>query len=309
MPRPDRSDVPRVVFAGSGTPLKKVLDAVTRLPGIEFTKVYTDVERHPEIAEKARRSGAAVYEIERMRDPRELERLRAEPYDWLFSVNSTLILSKDVLATARRGALNMHPGRLPDYAGLHTHQWAIRNDERRFAATLHWMEANVDTGPIAYVQEVEISPRDTGLSLFMKCLDAGTEVTVRALTEISRGQDPPRTPQDLSRRRLYRHRDALDGRIRWNAGARSVHNFVRAASYGPFRSPTYEPETSFRGRTLLVRKTELSEEPGGASGTIVEIASDGILVSCGDGRCVKVLSVALPEARVSLAEAVSELLH
>jgi len=248
-----------------------------------------------------------VNEIERLRSPGELERLESEEYDWLFSVNSTLILSREVLDTARRGALNMHPGRLPDYAGLHTHQWAIRNDEKRFAATLHWMEAGVDTGPVAYVQEIEISPRDTGLSLFMKCLNAGTAVTVRAINEIARGQVPPRMPQDLSRRRLYRHRDALDGKIDWNAGSRSVHDFVRAANYGPFKSPTYVPETTIRGRVFFVQRTEVTDESGGAAGGIIQILPDGILVSCGDGCCVKILSIALPDAPVTLAEAVREL--
>src|SRR5712692_6385946 len=47
--------------------------------------------------------------------------------DWLLSVNNTAILPGRLLAMCRHGALNLHPGLLPEYAGLHTHQWAIRN--------------------------------------------------------------------------------------------------------------------------------------------------------------------------------------
>ena len=41
-------------------------------------------------------------------------------------------------------------GRLPDFAGLYTVQWAIRLGESATAATAHLMTATVDAGDVIY---------------------------------------------------------------------------------------------------------------------------------------------------------------
>ena len=67
---------------------------------------------------------------------------------WLINVNSTMIIPAEVLALFEGRSLNFHPGLLPEYAGLHTHQWAIRNGEREFGVTVHRMEQKIDAGAI-----------------------------------------------------------------------------------------------------------------------------------------------------------------
>ena len=39
----------------------------------------------------------------------------------------------------------------PEYAGLNAPSWAIYNGEPAHGVTLHWMEAAIDTGPIAWI--------------------------------------------------------------------------------------------------------------------------------------------------------------
>jgi hypothetical protein len=59
------------------------------------------------------------------------------------------ILPARLLAVPRYGTLNAHPSLLPDYRGLDPIPWALH--ERRFdriGATLHLVDAGVDTGPI-----------------------------------------------------------------------------------------------------------------------------------------------------------------
>ena len=60
---------------------------------------------------------------------------------------------------------NLHPGPLPQYAGLNVPSWAIYNGEVTHGVSLHRMDSGIDTGPIAYQASVLIGPRDTGLSL------------------------------------------------------------------------------------------------------------------------------------------------
>ena len=61
------------------------------------------------------------------------------PKPWLISVNSTAIIGRAVLARFDGRAVNIHPGRLPDFGGLYAVQWAIRLGESATAATAHFM--------------------------------------------------------------------------------------------------------------------------------------------------------------------------
>src|SRR6266404_5698950 len=60
----------------------------------------------------------------------------------------------------------------------------------------------------------------------------------RIIAQITRGESLTDVPQDLARRRLYRHRDALDGRIDWNESAVRITDFTRTGNYEPFASPS-----------------------------------------------------------------------
>lgn len=65
------------------------------------------------------------------------------PEPWLICMNSTAIISRTVLECFGGRAVNIHPGRLPDFAGLYTVQWAIRLGETATAATAHFMTETV----------------------------------------------------------------------------------------------------------------------------------------------------------------------
>src|SRR5262245_31593611 len=83
--------------------------------------------------------------------------------DWLLNVNSTIKFSRAILNQFYRGALNLHPGPLPQYAGVHVEQWAIRNMESLFGATIHLMDEGIDTGPVVAQGRFNISENDTAL--------------------------------------------------------------------------------------------------------------------------------------------------
>ena len=61
--------------------------------------------------------------------------------------------ASDVLEAPRIGSFNLHPGPLPEYAGLNAPSWAIYHGEQEHRVTLHWLDAGIDTGPIAYGAE------------------------------------------------------------------------------------------------------------------------------------------------------------
>ncbi len=52
--------------------------------------------------------------------------------------------------------INFHPGPLPEMRGRNLAYYAIMNSMKEFGATLHYMDANFDTGPIIEVRRFPI---------------------------------------------------------------------------------------------------------------------------------------------------------
>ena len=170
----------------------------------------------------------------------------------MINAYGTVILPRSVLRLFPGRALNVHPGPLPEYGGLHMNQWALRNGETRFGATIHLMDERVDAGAIVRQAWFDIAPADTGLSLFLKTQQVATDLLREVLGDIMAGRPLRAVPQDLTRLRVYRHAEALDGRIDWCWPARQIVDFVRAGNYRPFASPTYTAYVEVAGARIEI---------------------------------------------------------
>lgn len=268
--------------------------AASRLGGVildsgegEIAAVFTDTAHDGLLADFARRNGVEVHPSSSLREIAIGERLDALRANWLINVLSGVILPARVLDRFPRRALNLHTGPLPEYAGIHVHQWGIRNGETTFAVTVHHMEAGVDTGPIVAARSFAITPTDTGLSLFRKVVREGSGLFAEILEDILAGRELPAAPQDLGKRRYYRHRDALDGRVDWRWNARQVVDFVRAGNYWPFASPTYtaflEPAV---GEPVELLRAREAGPAGRGPGEVIALGDEGPRVACGEGSVV-----------------------
>ena len=63
----------------------------------------------------------------------DLKRLNVEV---LLNVHSLHLVASEVLGAPSLGSFNVHPGPLPEYAGLNAAGWAIANGETEFGTTL-----------------------------------------------------------------------------------------------------------------------------------------------------------------------------
>ncbi len=87
--------------------------------------------------------------------------------DYVISIHFPYIVPQNVLSIPRYGILNLHPAYLPYNRGWHTPTWAIL-DDTPIGATLHFMDADVDTGDILHQKIVHITPHDTANSLYQR---------------------------------------------------------------------------------------------------------------------------------------------
>ena len=284
----------RFVLVGDGHPAAGTLRHLLTM-GAEVEQVFATAgqENRGQLTRLCGDAGISLEDSELLTGDGGREAIRG-PVDWLVNVNSTVILPAEVLSIPSAGALNMHPGLLPEYAGLHTHQWAIRRGASEFGVTVHEMVPSVDAGDIIARRTFPIAPDETGLSLYLKCMEEGARAMREVIEDILAGRPLDRTPQDLIRRTLYRHRDALEGAVDWTRPAEEVERFVRAGSYAPLQSPSYSP-TIVRphGPDILIDSVTVLEDAPAESWMPGEVVhtGQGPAVVCGDGMRLQLVKI------------------
>ncbi len=226
------------------------------------------------------------FDSTRINDAPSMERLNFLAPDLIVNFNSTVLFSKDLLGVPRHGAINFHPGPLPEYAGLFVNQWAIINGEAEFGAAIVFMDQGIDTGPIIAENRFPIEEKNTGLTLYAKAVREGAILLDNVIEGFLEGGPIVAKPQDLSRRTYYAKNLLQSGDVDFSLPRRDIVNFVRALSYRPFISPTYQPVVSFHGKTVEIISAQASRSAMGTgrkAGTILDIGEKGILVMAGDG--------------------------
>ena len=131
-----------------------------------------------------------------------LPRLRAMAPDFIFSFYYRRMLPPEVLASAKRGAYNMHGSLLPKYRGRSPVNWAVLMGETQTGATLHEMVAKPDAGRIVDQEAVPIGPDDTAVEVFRRVSAAAETVMRRSIGPLLAGKARLR-PNDVTQGSYY----------------------------------------------------------------------------------------------------------
>ncbi len=70
------------------------------------------------------------------------------------------ILTPGLVARYAGRMMNIHPSLLPRFRGLHTHQRALEAGEREHGASVHFVTAELDGGPLIIQARVPVLPDD-----------------------------------------------------------------------------------------------------------------------------------------------------
>lgn len=84
--------------------------------------------------------------------------------------------------------LNIHPSLLPAFTGLHTHERALATGVRYHGATVHFVTAELDVGPIVDQAVVPVYPDDTEHSLGARVLEQEHIIYPRAVRHFVEGR-------------------------------------------------------------------------------------------------------------------------
>jgi phosphoribosylglycinamide formyltransferase-1 len=183
-----------VLASGRGSNLQALIDAQKRGElGGEVVVVLSNVES-AQALERARRAGIpAVFRDHRGRRREEYDAevasiLRAHGVEVVCLAGYMRLLSPAFVHAFEGRILNVHPALLPAFPGLHAPRQALEHGAKVSGATVHLVDAGLDSGPIILQEAVRVLSTDTEETLAARILEAEHRIYPRAVRALVEGR-------------------------------------------------------------------------------------------------------------------------
>ncbi|MCR5150472.1 MAG: methionyl-tRNA formyltransferase [Clostridiales bacterium] len=193
------------------------------------------------------------------------------------------ILPGNILEMPKFGCVNIHASLLPNLRGAAPIQWSIINGLSVTGVTAMQMDEGLDTGDIILQKECVIDIDDNSETLFEKLSVLGAKALEDAIHLIERGE-VKRKKQDDKNSSYAPVLSKDNSIIDWSLTALQVHNLIRGLNPWPGAVSFID------GKKIKIIKACLSQAAGGKPGQIME-KNKKLVVSCGDGQCIEILSI------------------
>ena len=174
-----------VLVSGEGTNLQALIDA-----GLPIVAVASNAGGARAL-ERAEQAGiaAAAFELD---DYAEREARDAAMAEWLESHGVELVVCAGYMHLLRRCFLQRFPGRvvnthsapLPDFPGPHPIHDVLAAGVSETAATVHYVDGGIDTGPVIAAERVPVLPGDTTDSLRARVQEAEHRLLPEVVREL-----------------------------------------------------------------------------------------------------------------------------
>ncbi|HTF85289.1 MAG TPA: methionyl-tRNA formyltransferase [Cellvibrio sp.] len=205
------------------------------------------------------------------------QELAALQADIMVVVAYGLLLPKAVLDTPRLGCINVHASILPRWRGAAPIQRALEAGDTITGVTIMQMDVGLDTGDMLVKAECAILPDDTGGSLHDKLLTIGAPALLEALDQLQHGIAKPESQDD--RHSCYAPKLNKDeALLDWRQPAAVLERKVRA--FNPF-PVAFTQKAGSEDRIRIWSSRVAPNNMDKAPGTVMEVSSTGIRVSCG----------------------------
>lgn len=163
-----------VLVSGGGTNLQAIMDAIEN-GAIENTKISVVISnnKNARALERAKSKGVPGLCI----SPKDygsreefnrafLEKLDSYQVDLVVLAGFLVVLPEEMTKRYENRIINIHPSLIPSFCGkgfygLKVHEAALKRGVRVTGATVHFVDAGTDTGPIILQKAVEVRDGDT----------------------------------------------------------------------------------------------------------------------------------------------------
>jgi len=183
-----------VLISGSGTNLQALIDAVSAPDYPAEIRVVISNRRDAFGLQRARDAGIEALWIPHRGRSRAafeadlLEALSERSVSWVALAGFMRLLSEAFLSAYAGRILNIHPALLPAFPGVHGARQAVEYGVRIAGATVHFVDAGTDTGPIILQGAVPVLPDDDDDTLAARILTIEHQLYPRALALATSGR-------------------------------------------------------------------------------------------------------------------------
>jgi methionyl-tRNA formyltransferase len=140
---------------------------------------------------------------------------------------------EDIIEVPEKGIVNLHPSFLPYNRGSHPYIWPIIEGTPA-GVSIHYMNAEIDEGPVIDKREVPVRPEDTAENLYSRLQEEQFLLFTENWGRIKQGAKA--REQDLDRGQTHREKD-LEKISELDLGEETVVgdllNRLRALSFPP----------------------------------------------------------------------------
>jgi methionyl-tRNA formyltransferase len=260
-----------------------VLGLVTRPDRPVHDKHKQSALRNP-MREVAERSQLEIFAPESINSAEAIQRLSDWRADLFVVCDYGQILSREALALARLGGINLHGSLLPKYRGAAPIQWAIFHGETETGVSVIHMTPRLDAGPVLVQRRLAIKPDETAGQLEARLASLGPDAVLEAIGRLAEG-DTSGIPQDPTHATKAPRIKKADGLIDWSRSAEQICNQIRAMDPWP-RAYTFWLSSDVPPLRLILDEVAVQAETLPVEPGTIQIAdaSAGVLsVACGSG--------------------------
>ncbi len=184
-----------VLISGSGSNLQAILDAAAR--GELPVEVRAVISNRPDAKGLARAQQAGIPTVvvdhTAFASRQDYDRALMAQIDRfapkLVVLAGFMRLLTDEFTSHYAGRmLNIHPSLLPAYKGLHTHRRALEDGAGEHGASVHFVTAELDGGPVIVQARVPVHPGDTPERLAERVLEQEHRIYPQAIRWFAEGR-------------------------------------------------------------------------------------------------------------------------
>jgi methionyl-tRNA formyltransferase len=213
------------------------------------------------------------------------EHLKRIKPELIIAVHLRKLLSREIFSQAARGAINVHPSLLPKYRGLSPQHQAILHGDNDSGVTVHFIDADADTGEIIIQKKFPVSKEEYILDVQSKMLGIYKTIVVEAINRLEDVSFKPKK-QDLSQVSYFGPLRKSDRKIDLTKPKQDVYRLIRAVSL-PYKGAFYDNYTIWvakipdqtREAELKTKYPDVGFYFNNEEDEIVIRLNDGILVS------------------------------
>jgi phosphoribosylglycinamide formyltransferase 1 len=171
-----------ILISGRGSNMVALVDAIKsgEIPDSEVAVVISDTASAVGL-EKAKERGVETLVIKRNGRTREehdaeiANALRKRDVELVCLAGYMRLLSKDFIHAFENRIVNIHPSLLPAFPGLDAQRQALEHGVKITGCTVHYVNEDLDAGPIILQKAVEVCDDDTVETLSARILERSAE--------------------------------------------------------------------------------------------------------------------------------------